>query len=141
MLIRCQVSPHNLEVVSCTRFTPIKLSSDASIQDIFRKFAMDLGRTSAIAGKARNAFQQGRKVLVLTERTDHLDDIAFALVSLKLSLLVHHRRLSNKKRTILISEQNALPPDENRILMVTGKLVGEGFDHPPLDTLVLAIPV
>ncbi|MEZ5637710.1 MAG: hypothetical protein R3E92_11260 [Burkholderiaceae bacterium] len=25
--------------------------------------------------------------------------------------------------------------------MATGKLVGEGLDHPPLDTLVLAMPV
>ena len=27
------------------------------------------------------------------------------------------------------------------MLLSTGKLVGEGFDHPPLDPLVLAMPV
>jgi len=27
------------------------------------------------------------------------------------------------------------------VILATGKLVGEGFDHPPLDTLVLAMPV
>lgn len=32
-------------------------------------------------------------------------------------------------------------PDAPRVLLGTGKLVGEGFDHPPLDTLVLAMPV
>ena len=35
----------------------------------------------------------------------------------------------------------ALPADAPRVLLSTGKLVGEGFDHPPLDTLVLAMPV
>lgn len=28
-----------------------------------------------------------------------------------------------------------------RVLLATGRLIGEGFDHPPLDTLVLAMPV
>jgi superfamily II DNA or RNA helicase len=37
--------------------------------------------------------------------------------------------------------ESALPPDAPRIVVATGHLVGEGFDHPPLNTLLLAMPV
>ena len=36
---------------------------------------------------------------------------------------------------------DALPPDVPRVLLSTVKLVGEGFDHPPLDARVPAMPV
>jgi superfamily II DNA or RNA helicase len=49
--------------------------------------------------------------------------------------------MSKKQRSLLVTALDALPPDAPRVLLATGKLVGEGFDHPPLDTLVLAMPV
>ena len=49
--------------------------------------------------------------------------------------------MSKKQRAAVIAELDALPPGAPRVLLATGKLVGEGFDHPPLDTLVLAMPV
>lgn len=49
--------------------------------------------------------------------------------------------MSRKQRAALVADLDALPPDAPRVLLSIGKLVGEGFDHPPLDTLVLAMPV
>ena len=49
--------------------------------------------------------------------------------------------MTKKQRALVVKELEMLPPDAPRILLATGKLVGEGFDHPPLDTLVLAMPV
>ena len=49
--------------------------------------------------------------------------------------------MPKKQRAALIDELNGLSLDEPRVLLSTGKLVGEGLDHPPLDTLVLAMPI
>jgi superfamily II DNA or RNA helicase len=108
---------------------------------VFRHLASDRERTGAIAAEVKDAFARGRKVLVLTERTEHLDAISAALDGLVPAPVLLHGRLSKKQRAALIAGLDSLPPDAPRILLATGKLVGEGFDHPPLDTLVLAMPV
>lgn len=77
------------------------------------------------------------KVLVLTERTEHLDAIRAALQGKVPGLLVLHGRMSKRQRAAVIAELDALPPAAPRILLATGKSVGEGFDHPPLETLIL----
>lgn len=134
-------APHDLEVVPRSWFARIDLPAGAGIQDVFRHLADDHARTHAIAAEVKTVVDEGRKVLVLTERTEHLDAIRSALDRVTPAPLVLHGRLSKKQRAALIAELDALPPDAARILLATGKLVGEGFDHPPLDTLVLAMPV
>ena len=134
-------APHDLEVSPHSLSKRIDLSQEAGIQDVFRHIADDQERTRAVASEVASAFDQGRKVLVLTERTEHLNAIADALRERVPRVFVLHGRMSKKQRANLIAELDALPPESPRILLATGKLVGEGFDHPPLDTLVLAMPI
>ncbi len=134
-------APHDLAVTPRTLHTRIDLPKEAGIQDVLRHIAGDPARNVAIATEIENAYKQGRKVLVLTERTEHLNSIVAALNGKVPALTVLHGRLAKKLRATLIAELEALPSDAPRVLLATGKLVGEGFDHPPLDTLVLAMPV
>jgi superfamily II DNA or RNA helicase len=80
-------------------------------------------------------------VLALTERTKHLDDIVAALGERVSPLIVLHGRISKKLRDSLFEELNALQESAPRVVLATGKLVGEGFDHPALDTLILCMPI
>jgi superfamily II DNA or RNA helicase len=134
-------APSDLAVVPKIIESPIALPADARIQEVFRHLAQDTTRTSAVAQAVIDAFQKGRKVLVLTERTEHIEAIRLALAQGIPEPFVLHGRMSRKQRAALIAALNALSPNAPRVLLATGKLVGEGFDHPPLDTLVLAMPV
>jgi len=141
--VRATTAPHDLEVLPRLLYKRIDVSGDASIQDVFQLLVLvnDLERTDAICQEITEAFSQGRKVLVLTERTEHLDAILRGLSGKVPTPFVLHGRVSKKQRATVITELESLPADAPRILLATGKLVGEGFDHPPLDTLVLAMPV
>ncbi|WP_049621306.1 TOTE conflict system archaeo-eukaryotic primase domain-containing protein [Frateuria defendens] len=134
-------APRMLEVVP--RHLPVRapLPDDAAIQEIFRQLAGDDARTTTIADEITRAFELGGKVLALTERTDHLDALHAALADRIQPLFLLHGRQARKQRAGVISALDALDTDAPRVLLASGRLVGEGFDHPPLDTLVLAMPI
>lgn len=134
-------APQDLVVVPHLRSAKMDLPSDSGIQEVFRHLAHDADRTHAVVTDVIAAYREGRKVLVLTERTEHLTAIAAQLVEHVEKLYILHGRMSRKQRSVLMDAINELPPDAPRVLLSTGKLVGEGFDHPALDTLVLAMPI
>ena len=134
-------APHDLEVVPRRVAESVDVADDIGIQEVFRHLVNDPHRTAQITAEIERAFGEGRKVLALTERTDHLEAIRVALGDRVQNLYVLHGRMSKKQRAKLVEEMQALPHDAPRVLLATGRLVGEGFDHPPLDTLVLAMPM
>lgn len=134
-------APDDLEVLPRLVSSAVNLPADSTIQEVFRSLAENRDRTEAIALEVEAAYRENRKILVLTERTDHLHNIQEALAGKIPTPFVMHGRMSRKQRAGLAAELDALPPEAPRVLLATGKLVGEGFDHPPLDTLVLAMPV
>lgn len=134
-------APHDLQVTARYQQARLAVPPDSGIQDVFRYLANDQARTKVVAEEIMRPFGQGRKVLVLTERTEHLHSILRALDGAVTPPFVLHGRMTKKLRSSVIAELNSLPEDAPRILLATGKLVGEGFDHPALDTLVLAMPV
>ncbi|MGQ0652197.1 MAG: TOTE conflict system archaeo-eukaryotic primase domain-containing protein [Betaproteobacteria bacterium] len=134
-------APASLGVVPRILATPFDFSPEAGIQDVFRHLSSDRRRTETIAADIRQGYEEGRKLLVLTERTDHLELIENVLNGAIASLFVLHGRLPKPQRAKVLEELCALPPGTPRVLLATGRLIGEGFDHPPLDTLVLAMPI
>lgn len=138
---RAEGAPKDMEVVPRISAKPIVVAAEAGIQDVFRELATDVQRIAAIAEEVVGAYSRGRKILVLTERTEHLDALGAALEGSVSPLFILHGRMSPKQRQTLTVALEGLTPDAPRVLLATGKLVGEGFDHPPLDTLVLAMPI
>ncbi len=141
-------APSQLEV--WPRILPApELAKEASIQEVFRTLAADDARNQCIISDVLAAYNEGRKVLVLTERTEHLMRLHNMLDgkfdgqtgARTEHCFVLHGRLSKKQRQAVLEALNSLDEDAPRIILATGRLIGEGFDHPPLDTLVLAMPV
>lgn len=114
---------------------------NAPIQEVFRVLVSDVKRNRKIADDVLAAYREGRKVLVLTERTEHLQFLHEALGDEVAHCFVLHGRLAKKQRAAILAELEALDGAAPRVVLATGRLIGEGFDHPPLDTLVLAMPI
>ena len=133
-------SPQILELVSRTHQLE-GLPADLPIQELMRRLAEDPRRTERIVEEALACWGDGRSLLLLSERTDHITTIAAALAGKVPNLFLLHGRLSARQRSATLAALEALPPDAPRIVLATGRLVGEGFDHPPLNTLLLAMPV
>jgi superfamily II DNA or RNA helicase len=138
--LQAENAPVRLEVWPLNMLAP-PIPPESAIQEIFRILAHDAGRNQRIAEDILAAYREGRKILVLTERTEQLQLLREHLGENLTNIFLLHGRLTKKQRSSTLSELNELEGSAPRIILATGRLIGEGFDHPPLDTMVLAMPI
>ena len=135
-----QTAPTQLEVWPQCMPTP-SIPPDSGIQEVFRILAQSEKRNRKIVEDARAGYSEGRKILILTERTEHLELLREGLGTDLEHCHTLHGRLSKKQRLETLNALAALDGSTPRILLATGRLIGEGFDHSALDTLLLAMPI
>ncbi|MDP6631797.1 MAG: DEAD/DEAH box helicase family protein [Kiritimatiellia bacterium] len=112
------------------------------IQEVFRCLIEDEGRNLLIAEKALSAMADGRSPVLLTERKKHLEWFRDYLSEKVDCLIVLHGGMGVKQRraaweALKETSKSGAP----RLVLATGKYLGEGFDDARLDTLLLAMPV
>ncbi|MCC6587381.1 MAG: DEAD/DEAH box helicase family protein [Bryobacterales bacterium] len=106
-----------------------------------RELVEDESRNRLICDDVIRAVREARSPLILTERNRHLDAFA-AQLSGSVRHLIVLRGGMGKKETETVRERLAqIPPDEERVLLATGKYIGEGFDDARLDTLFVTLPI
>ena len=87
------------------------------------------------------AVHNGRSPVLLTERREHLTYFADTLADKVKNIIVLSGGMGRKQRILLMDQLKNIPEDEERLIIATGRYLGEGFDDARLDTLFLALPI
>jgi len=128
-------------VVRPTTFRLEEDSTRPKIQDVYRRLALDADRNRMIVDDIITALEAGRSPIVLTERRDHLEFLVGQLSGVARNLIVLRGGMGSKQRRELREKMASIPEAEERLLIATGRFIGEGFDDARLDTLFLTMPV
>ncbi len=134
---------HNV-LVRPTSFRPLEAANPdlrLQFQDLYRELIADDQRNQIICDEVVLAVREGRSPLVLTERNEHLDSLAARLSPSIRHLVVLRGGVRPKEARDIIARLAAIPENEERALLATGRYIGEGFDDARLDTLFLTLPV
>jgi superfamily II DNA or RNA helicase len=128
-------------VVRETAFRLHAARPDMAIQEVYRALAADEARNRMIIEDVAQALREGRSPVLLTERRDHLEHLAERLRPVVRHLVVLQGGMTPKDRCALGATLAAVPDGEDRLVLATGRYIGEGFDDARMDTLFLAMPV
>jgi superfamily II DNA or RNA helicase len=112
-----------------------------AIHQLYASIVSSELRNDLIYGDVRAALSDQRTPLILTERKEHAIQIAEHLKEICPHVIVMHGGLSDKARKQTMQRLADIPETEPRIIVATGRYIGEGFDEPRLDTLFLAMPI
>lgn len=124
-------------IVKNTDFT----SDSDSIQDLYKLLAKDEKRNQQLFDDVLSALEEKRSPIILTERIEHLEYLQDKFKGFAKNIIILSGNLSKKEQRAALERLASIPDSEERLVIATGKYIGEGFDDARLDTLFLAMPI
>lgn len=109
--------------------------------EAYQLIRQDRQRNELIIRDTENCLKEGRTPVILTRYVDHAQELYDHLKDAADHVYLLEGKRSRKEQEQMIAGMKAVPLKESVLVIATGKLVGEGFDFPRLDTLIMAAPV
>lgn len=131
-------------IVRPTNFRlPPYLEGEASysIQEVYSLLAQDGERNNLIVQDVTAATRAKRFPVLMTERREHVEVLANLLAPHISNVFVMRGGMGKRQRQKLVEQIASVPTDEPRVIVATGRYLGEGFDNDELDTLFMALPI
>lgn len=108
--------------------------------EIYAALTQDDARNDLIFDDVLQALEMKRSPIVLTERRDHPLYLQrrFSSFVKNIAVLCGGLSAAERKRA---EAALGVPEEEERLVLATGRYIGEGFDDARLDTLFLTMPI
>lgn len=111
------------------------------IQDVYTSLVADERRNQLIISDVIAAVSAGRCPVLLTERREHLDLLTELMTPHVENIFVMAGGMRKKQRQQIREQIASIPAGSPRVIVATGRYLGEGFDDERLDTLFLTLPI
>ena len=131
---------HRVIVRNTELCLPTEQADKVTIHNIYDLLIHNGDRNRMIVEDVRDALARGRNPVVITERKEHLLWLENAFSDVK-PLFVMRGGMRRKELLSIQQAFSSVPEGPPRLLLATGKFLGEGFDDPRLDTLFLTMPI
>ncbi|WP_284035871.1 DEAD/DEAH box helicase [Neobacillus sp. 114] len=124
-----------------TNFKSSKKEEKKGIQSIYSELVKDEIRNQMIFDDVLKELEKGSVPLILTERVEHAYQLKSRFMGFAKNIIILTGQMSKKEQKENLKRLEELSDDEERLVIATGKYIGEGFDHARLDTLFLVMPL
>lgn len=115
--------------------------AEVKITEMYQALVDDSKRNDMILDDIISAIVAGRSPLVLTERTAHVEFFAAKLAGFSKHVIALRGGMGRKQLKLVMDKLHSIPDEDERVIIATGKYIGEGFDDSRLDTLFLTLPI
>ena len=125
------------------RFTRVAYprSQEMHINDAYMLIKDHEIRNEQIMTDVKKCIAHGRTPVVLTRYKEHASLLSERMQAYADKIFLLSGDKSKKELQEIRVRMEEVSADETMILVATGQMVGEGFDYPRLDTLIMATPV